>query len=117
MARLRQLVHNPSFGIVEVWKRDTPVFSANGKSALTLDALKDTLKVNLFKGVSLDDPHKLFNTRLDAKASRAIDFHEGDAINEAALQAFVRAAVALNEGKGSRGSNARPAASKKPKAK
>lgn len=90
-------------------KWDTPVFAANGKSVLALGAFKDTLKVNFFKGASLDDPHKLFNAGLDAKASRAMDFHEGDKLDEVALQALVRAAAALNDGGGS----AKPAAAPK----
>jgi hypothetical protein len=59
-------------------------------------AFKDHVKANFFKGASLDDPSGLFNAGFEAKATRAIDFHEGDRINAAALKALVRAAVALN---------------------
>jgi hypothetical protein len=57
---------------------------------------KEHVKVNVFKGASLDDPHHLCNAGLEAKSSRGIDIHEGDALNEPALQDRVRAAVALN---------------------
>lgn len=59
-------------------------------------AFKDHVKLNFFKGASLDDPHGLFNAGLDAKASRGIDIHEGDEIDGAAVKDLVRAAVALN---------------------
>jgi hypothetical protein len=62
-------------------------------------AFQDHVKVNFFKGASLADPHRLFNAGHEAKASRAIDIHQGDRINTAALQDLVRAAVALNGGK------------------
>jgi hypothetical protein len=70
------------------------VYQGNVVSAGTF---KDHLKLNFFKGASLDDPHGLFNAGLDAKKTRAIDIHEGDTLDEAALQELVRAAVALNE--------------------
>jgi hypothetical protein len=61
-------------------------------------AFADHVKVNFFKGASVDDPKGLFNAGLEAKASRAIDIHEGDHLNEEALKRLVRAAVALNGG-------------------
>ena len=62
-------------------------------------AFKDHVKLNFFKGASLQDPHGLFNAGLEAKATRAIDIHEGDTINEVALQELIRAAVAQNASK------------------
>jgi hypothetical protein len=61
-------------------------------------AFKDHVKLNFFKGASLNDSHGLFNAGLEAKATRAIDLHEGDAIDEPAIQDLVRVAVALNAG-------------------
>jgi len=63
---------------------------------LAVGAFKETVKVNFFQGASLPDPNKLFNAGLEAKKTRAIDFHEGDKINEPALKDLVRAAVAHN---------------------
>jgi hypothetical protein len=63
-------------------------------------AFKDHLKINFFKGTALKDPKGLFNAGLDAKATRAIDLHEGDKINEAALKDLIRAAVAHNTASG-----------------
>src|SRR6266849_4680752 len=80
-----------------VWKWNTPVWSHNG-NVVAVGAFGDHVKVNFFKGASLDDPHDLFNAGLEAKVSRAIDIHEGERINAAALQDLVRAAVALNRG-------------------
>lgn len=59
---------------------------------------KQTVKVNFFQGAFLDDPHSLFNAGLDAKKTRAIDFREGDTVEESALQDLIRAAVAFNRG-------------------
>ena len=95
LIRLRKLILEAAPGITEDWKWDVPVFALKG-NLLATGAFKDNVKINFFKGSSLPDPHKLFNAGLDAKASRAIDVHEGDAINEAALKELIRAAVALN---------------------
>ena len=95
LARLRKLILEADPDIAEEWKWDTPVWSRKG-NVVAIGAFKDHVKLNFFKGAALNDPHGLFNAGLDAKASRAIDIHEGDSINEAALQALVRAAVAHN---------------------
>ena len=95
LAKIRQIVLKTDPGIAEEWKWGTPVWSHNG-NVVAVGAFKDHLKINFFKGASLPDPHNLFNAGLDAKATRAIDLHEGDKLNEAALKELVRAAVALN---------------------
>ena len=95
LARLRKLILATDPGITEEWKWGTPVWSLKG-NVVAIGAFKDHLKINFFKGASLPDPHGLFNAGLDAKATRAIDLHEGDKINEAALKELIGAAVALN---------------------
>ena len=95
LARLRELILDADPDMVEEWKWETPVFAHNG-NVVAAGVFKDHVKLNFFKGASLDDPHGLFNAGLEAKATRAIDIHEGDAINESTLQDLVRAAVALN---------------------
>ena len=95
LARLRQLILEADPAMVEEWKWDTPVWFRKG-NVVAIGAFKDHVKLNFFKGASLNDPHGLFNAGLEAKASRGIDFHEGDDINEAALGDLVRAAVAHN---------------------
>ena len=97
LARLRALILDAAPGIAEEWKWDTPVFACKGNVVAT-GAFKDHVKLNFFKGAALNDPHGLFNAGLDAKAMRAIDIHEGDAIDEPAMQDLIRAAVALNAG-------------------
>ncbi len=94
-ARLRQLILASAPTLVEEWKWETPVFAQKG-NVVAIGAFKDHVKLNFFKGASLDDPHGLFNAGLEAKATRAIDIHEGGEINEAALQELIRAAVARN---------------------
>jgi hypothetical protein len=98
LARLRQLVLEADPAIVEEWKWDTPVWSHHG-NVVAAGAFKDHIKLNFFKGASLHDPHSLFNAGLEAKASRAIDIHEGDTIDEPALQELIRTAVAQNASK------------------
>jgi hypothetical protein len=66
---------------------------------VAVGAFHDHVKINFFKGAALDDPKGLFNAGLEAKATRAIDVHEGDRLNEAALKDLIRAAVALDQGK------------------
>ena len=95
LARLRQLILETDSAMVEEWKWETPVWSHTG-NMVAAGAFKDHVKLNFFKGASLQDPHGLFNAGLDAKATRAIDFHEGDTLNEPALQELIRAAVAQN---------------------
>lgn len=95
LARLRKLILEAAPELTDEWKWDTPVWAYNG-NVVAAGAFKDHLKLNFFKGASLQDPNGLFNAGLDAKATRAIDFHEGDEIDEPALQDLVRAAVAQN---------------------
>jgi len=95
-ARLRKLINAADPDIIEVWKWDTAVWSHDGM-VCAVGGFKDHVKVNFFKGAFLDDPKGLFNAGLDAKATRAVDFHEGDKIDEAALKNLVRDAVDYNQ--------------------
>lgn len=95
MARLRQLIREAAPELTEEWKWDTPVWSQKG-NVVAAGVFKDHVKLNFFKGASLEDPKGLFNGGLDAKATRAIDFGEGDEIDEPALKDLVRAAVDHN---------------------
>ena len=98
LARIRKLVLDTVPDMAEEWKWDTPVWSNNG-NVVAAGAFKDYLKINFFEGALLDDPAHLFNAGLEAKASRAIDIHENDKINEAALKDLIRSAAALNTAK------------------
>ena len=98
IARLRKIVLKSDPGLVEEWKWGTGVWTNNGM-VCAAGAFKDHVKLNFFQGASLADPDKLFNAGLDAKATRSIDFCEGDAIDEAALTRLIRAAVAYNGAK------------------
>ena len=96
LARLRAVVRKADPGIVEEWKwRGVPVWSHNGM-VCTGETYKDTVKMTFAKGASLEDPSALFNSSLDGNTRRAIDFHQDDDVDEKALAALVRAAVALN---------------------
>ena len=97
LARLRTLIRDAAPELAEEWKWNVPVFALNG-NVVAIGAFQDHVKVNVFKGAALKDPARLFNAGLDAKASRAIDIHEGESIDEAAFKALIRAAVALNSG-------------------
>jgi hypothetical protein len=97
IARLRQLILAADPDIKEEWKWETPVWSHKGL-VCAAGTFKETVKLNFFQGAMLPDPHQLFNAGLDAKKTRAIDFHEGDEVNESALQDLIRAAVAQNVG-------------------
>lgn len=99
LTRLRQLILEAAPDITEEWKWGTPVWSRNGL-VCSAAAFKDHVKLNFFKGASLEDPKGLFNSGLDAKATRAIDFSEGSNIDESALIDLVRAAVAHNVSNG-----------------
>ena len=102
LARLRGLIKQAEPEIVEEWKwRGVPVWYRNGM-VVTGETYKQVVKMTFAKGAALDDPKRLFNSSLDGNVRRAIDFQEGEEINEAALVALIRAAVALN-GKGKRG--------------
>lgn len=95
LTRLRTLILEAAPELVEEWKWDTPVWSHKG-NVVAAGVFKDHVKLNFFKGASLEDTNGLFNAGLDAKATRAIDIHEGQAINEAALKDLVRTAVRYN---------------------
>lgn len=95
LARLRKLIHEAAPNIIEEWKWDTAVWTQNGL-VCSAGAFKDHVKLNFFKGASLKDPKGLFNAGLEAKVTRAIDFNEGDTINEPALKELISAAVAFN---------------------
>jgi hypothetical protein len=95
LARLRLLILDAVPGITEEWKWDTAVWAHKGMICAA-GVFKDHVKLNFFKGASLQDPQGLFNAGLDAKASRAIDINEGDAIDEPALKDLVRAAATQN---------------------
>jgi hypothetical protein len=95
LSRLRELIHTAAPDITEEWKWDTAVWSQKG-NVVAAAAFKDHIKLNFFKGASLDDPRGLFNAGLEAKTSRAIDFSQVDQIDEAALVELIRAAVASN---------------------
>jgi hypothetical protein len=95
LARLRKLILEAEPNITEEWKWDTAVWAHNGL-VCSAGAFKDHMKLNFFKGALLKDPRSLFNAGLDGKTSRAIDFSEGDPIDEAALNDLIRAAVAHN---------------------
>lgn len=94
-ARLRKLIHEADPDITEEWKWDTAVWSHQGL-VCSAAIFKKAVKLNFFQGAVLADPHKLFNAGLDAKKTRAIDFHEGDVIDESALKELIRVAVAHN---------------------
>lgn len=95
IARLRKLILEAAPELIEEWKWDTPVWSRKG-NVVAAGVFKDHVKLNFFKGASLEDPNHLFNAGLNAKATRAIDIHEGQDINEAALKDLVRMAVDHN---------------------
>ncbi len=99
LRRIRALVKAAVPGVVEELKwRDVPVWSSDG-ILCTGETYKSVVKMTFAKGASLKDPARLFNSSLEGNTRRAIDFHEGDRINEAALKNLVRAAAALNHAK------------------
>ena len=95
LAKLRKIIHDADPELTEDWKWGTAVWSHKGL-VMAVGAFKETVKVNFFQGATLPDPNKLFNAGIEAKKTRAIDFHEGDKINEPALKDLIRAAVAHN---------------------
>ena len=96
LSRLRALVKEADPEVVEEWKwRGTPVWSHAG-IICTGESYKSVVKMTFAKGASLKDPSGLFNSSLEGNVRRAIDFHEGDKIDEKALKALVRSAVAVN---------------------
>ncbi|WP_184459676.1 DUF1801 domain-containing protein [Rhizobium aethiopicum] len=96
LARVRALIKQAEPEVVEEWKwRGVPVWERAG-IICTGETYKSVVKLTFAKGASLEDPNSLFNSSLDGNTRRAIDFHEGDEINEEALKALIRAAAALN---------------------
>ena len=99
LGRLRALIKQADPDVVEEWKwRGVPVWSHDGLIC-TGETYKSIVKMTFAKGASLKDPSSLFNSSLEGNTRRAIDFHEGDKINEEALKTLVRAAVTLNRSK------------------
>ena len=98
LGRLRALVKEADPEVVEEWKWGVPVWSHDGLIS-TGETYKKVVKMTFAKGASLPDPARLFNSSLEGNTRRAIDFHEGEKIDEEAFRALVRAAVALNQGK------------------
>ncbi|HEY8509147.1 MAG TPA: DUF1801 domain-containing protein [Steroidobacteraceae bacterium] len=96
LARIRALIREADPEVVEEVKwRGVPVWSHDG-IICTGEIYRNVVKMTFAKGASLEDPSSLFNASLEGNTRRAIDFHEGDRINEKALKALIRAAVALN---------------------
>jgi hypothetical protein len=96
LAKVREIIHKADPEIVEEWKwRGTPVFS-HGGIVCTGETYKNAVKLTFAKGAALKDSSGLFNSSLDGNVRRAIDIHEGEKVNEAALKDLIRAAVALN---------------------
>ena len=96
LATVRDIIHQADPEIVEEWKwMGTPVFS-HGGIVCTGETYKSVVKMTFAKGAALKDPAGLFNSSLDGNVRRAIDIHEGEKIDEAALKDLIRAAVALN---------------------
>jgi hypothetical protein len=96
LAKVREIIRAADPEIVEEWKwRGTPVWS-HGGIVCTGETYKNAVKMTFAKGAALKDPARLFNSSLDGNVRRAIDIHEGDKIDEAALKDLIRAAVALN---------------------
>lgn len=97
LARLRALMLEAVPGVVEEWKWANPVWSHHG-ILCTGEAYKSAVKMTFAKGAALPDPAGLFNSSLDGKVRRAIDFREGQVLNEPALKTLFQAAARLNEG-------------------
>jgi len=95
LARVRALIRQADPDVIEEWKWRVPVWSHDG-IICTGEAYKGAVKLTFAKGASLEDPAGLFNSSLEGNTRRAIDIHEGDAIDEDAFRALVRAAAAMN---------------------
>jgi hypothetical protein len=96
LARVRQLIHEADPDIQEEWKwMGTPVWSHDG-GVCTGESYKQVVKLTFFRGASIKDPKKLFNSSLEGNTRRAIDLREGEKINAAAFKQLIRAAVAAN---------------------
>jgi hypothetical protein len=96
LAKVREIIHEADPEILEEWKwMGTPIWS-HGGIVCTGETYKNVIKMTFAKGAALKDPSGLFNSSLDGNVRRAIDIHEGDKVDEAALKGLIRAAVALN---------------------
>src|SRR3954469_13666633 len=95
LARIRALIKQADPEVVEEWKWDVPVWSHDGLIC-TGEAYKNVVKMTFAKGASLEDPSGLFNSSLQGNTRRAIDFREGEKIDEKALKALIRSAIKLN---------------------
>ena len=98
LSRLRAVIKQADPKVIEEWKWSVPVWSLDGLIC-TGETYKSVVKLTFAKGASLKDPSGLFNSSLEGNVRRAIDFREGEKINEKALKALVRAAAALNKSK------------------
>jgi hypothetical protein len=99
LSRLRGLVKQAEPDVVEEWKwRGVPVWERDG-IICTGETYKNVVKLTFFRGAALDDPSGLFNSSLEGNTRRAIDFHEGEQVDEEALKTLIRSAVTLNESK------------------
>jgi hypothetical protein len=96
LSRLRALIKEADPEVTEEWKWSTPVWSHDGLIC-TGETYKKVVKMTFARGASLKDPLGIFNSSLEGNVRRAIDFHEGDKVDEKALKALIRAAVALNK--------------------
>ncbi len=97
LAKVREIIHDADPEIVEEWKwMGTPVWS-HGGIVCTGETYKSVVKMTFAKGAALKDPSRVFNSSLEGNTRRAIDFHEGEKIDEQALKTLVRAAVTLNK--------------------
>jgi hypothetical protein len=106
LGRMRALIKEADPNAVEEWKwMGTPVWSHDG-GICTGESYKSVVKLTFFKGASLKDPAKLFNSSLDGNTRRAIDIHEGEEIDEDAFKSLIRAAVALNTAGGKKSKKA-----------
>ncbi|MGX5828061.1 DUF1801 domain-containing protein [Mesorhizobium sp. 43Arga] len=102
LGRLRALIHQADPDVVETWKwRGVPVWEHDGMIC-TGETYKSVVKLTFAKGAALPDPARLFNSSLEGNTRRAIDFQKGEEVDEEALKALVRAAVALNKSKAKR---------------
>ena len=101
LGRLRGLIKQADPDVVEEWKWDVPVWSHDGLIC-TGESYKQVVKMTFAKGAALDDPSRLFNSSLEGNTRRAIDFREGEKIDEKALKALIREAVTLNTSRANR---------------
>jgi hypothetical protein len=113
LGRLRALIQQAEPEVVEEWKWRVPVWSCDG-ILCTGETYKNVVKLTFAHGAALNDPDGLFNSSLDGNTRRAIDFHEGESVDEAAFKTLIRAAVALNKSKAESKAIAKSKARSKP---